>query len=93
MMLLETAIIRSLRRGDVTTQFSPNQQIVVLMNTNEENGLMVAQRIIKKYDDLAGVKALGVSYEIMEIPLQELEEKQKLEMEAAEKSKDVKENA
>ncbi|MBO5485553.1 MAG: diguanylate cyclase [Eubacterium sp.] len=93
MMLLETAIIRSLRRGDVTTQFSPTQQIVVLMNTNEENGLMVAQRIVKKYDDLAGKKALGVSYEIMEIPFQELEEKQKEELEAAEKSKAVKENA
>lgn len=71
LMLLETAIIHSLRRGDVTTQFSPMQQIVVLMNASMENGVIVAHRIINKYNHLAGPKALGISYEIREIPIKD----------------------
>ncbi len=73
LMLLETAIIHSLRRGDVTTQFSPMQQIVILMNANKENGVLVAERIINKYNDLAGPKALGVTYEIREVPAKEFQ--------------------
>lgn len=74
LMLLETAIIHSLRRGDVTSQFSPVQQVVVLMNASRDNGGAVAQRVIDKYYDLAGTKALQLTYEIREIPMKEIKE-------------------
>lgn len=74
LMLLETAIIHCLRRGDVTSQFSPVQQIVVLMNANKKNGNVVAERIINKYNTLAGAKALRIDYEIREVPIKEIKE-------------------
>jgi len=39
---LESAIVRSLRRGDVTSRFSSTQQVVVLMDASKEDGVMVA---------------------------------------------------
>lgn len=69
LMLLETAIIRSLRRGDVTTRFSPTQQIVILMDTNMENGNMVAERILNKYNALSGDSPIDIQYDIMEVPV------------------------
>lgn len=69
LMLLETAIIRSLRRGDVTTRFSSTQQIVILMDTNLENGRMVADRILDKYRSLSGGSLIQARYDIMEVPV------------------------
>ena len=69
MMLMETAVTHSLRRGDVTTRLSAAQQIVILMDTNAENGRMVADRIVAKYNSLAGDRRLPVSYDMSEIPV------------------------
>lgn len=69
LMLLETAIIRSLRRGDVTTRFSSTQQIIILMDANEENGRMVADRILDKYHSLFEEHLIPAHYEIMELPV------------------------
>ncbi len=44
--MLEQAIYTSLRRVDVSTRYSSKQMIVILMDSNTENGKMVAQRII-----------------------------------------------
>ena len=73
LMLLETAIIRSLRRGDVTTRFSPTQQIVILMDTNKENGTMVADRILDKYRSLSRNSSILAEYDIMEVPVKSKE--------------------
>ena len=40
LVLLESAIVRSLRRGDVTSRFSSTQQVVVLMDASKEDGVM-----------------------------------------------------
>ena len=69
LMLLETAIVRSLRRGDVTTRLSATQQIVVLMDTNQENGKIVAERIMKKYEGITSDNSLLISYDITEVPV------------------------
>lgn len=70
LMILETAIIRSLRRGDVTTRLSAAQQIVILMDTNLENGKMVAGRIVDKFNSLI-TKAdnMEIKYDIMSVPV------------------------
>ncbi len=70
MMLLEAAVTHSLRRGDVTTRLSAAQQIVILMDTNDENGHMVAERIVSKYNSLTGDRGIPVSYDISEIPVE-----------------------
>lgn len=69
LMLLETAIIHSLRRGDVTTRFSATQQIIILMDVNQDDGVMVADRIMKKYKDLSAGNRLQVKYDITEVPV------------------------
>lgn len=71
LILLETAIIRSLRRGDVTTRFSPTQQIVILMNAVLENGTMVADRIMAKYTSLSGDSFIKAHYEVTEMTVEE----------------------
>lgn len=69
LMLLETAIVRSLRRGDVTTRFSSTQQIVILMDANEENGKLVAKRILDKYHSVGSDHVIPTQFEIMELPV------------------------
>ena len=68
LVLLESAIVRSLRRGDVTSRFSSTQQIVLLMDSNQENGAMVAERILDKYHSLGSGCAIPAHFDIMEVP-------------------------
>ena len=67
-MLLESAIVLSLRRGDVTSRFSSTQQVVVLMDASKEDGVMVANRILKKYNTLAKEAAITARFDIVEVP-------------------------
>ena len=68
LVLLESAIVRSLRRGDVTSRFSSTQQVVVLMDASKEDGVMVANRILKKYNTLAKEAAITARFDIVEVP-------------------------
>lgn len=67
LMLLEAAIVRSLRRGDVTTRFGTTQQIVVLMGANVDNGKAVADRIVEKYKILSGENPIEIRYDVQEV--------------------------
>ena len=49
---LKNAVHESIRRGDVATSYSSSQFLVILMDSTIEDGLMVANRIAKKYDEL-----------------------------------------
>lgn len=68
LVLLESAIVRSLRRGDVTSRFSSTQQVVVLMDATKEDGEMVAERILKKYHSLGKQIAISAHFDIVEVP-------------------------
>lgn len=68
LVLLESAIVRSLRRGDVTSRFSSTQQVVILMDATKEDGAMVANRILKKYNTLGKETAIPARFEIVEVP-------------------------
>ena len=68
LVILESAIVRSLRRGDVTSRFSSTQQVVVLMDATKEDGVMVANRILKKYNALAKEAAIPAYFDIVEVP-------------------------
>ncbi len=53
---LNSCIGKILRRGDVATKYGDAQYVVILMDTNHENGSMVAERVKKnwreKYDNM-----------------------------------------
>lgn len=62
--VLEKAIYTSLRRSDVSTRYSSRQVIVILMDTNTENGDMVAKRILDCFYKLYGGKKVQIDYGI-----------------------------
>lgn len=61
---LEKAICMSLRRSDVSTRYSSKQLIVILMDANEENGDMVAGRILKCFRELYTGGNIQIDYDI-----------------------------
>ena len=66
MQVLEQSIIGSLRASDAGTKYSNSQYIVILMDTDIDNGKMVAERVIKNFAENycpAGTN-INVSYDI-----------------------------
>jgi hypothetical protein len=63
MAVLEKAIAKSLRRGDVATRCGSCQYVVILMNATAENGDMVAGRIRDKFINMVQDPTLSISYE------------------------------
>ncbi len=66
--ILARLLQRHLRGGDVATQYSPTQFIVLLPTCTYESGVMVARRIQKQFDKSIGLRKLEVTYELAEIP-------------------------
>lgn len=64
---LEASIKDSLRRGDVCSHFSSNQFIVLLMDTDIQNGRLVAQRILENFRRNGSHEHILVEYDINEI--------------------------
>ena len=65
--LLEKAIYQSLRRSDVSTRYSSRQLIVILMDAKEENGDMVAERILNCFGELYTSGKVQIDYDIASI--------------------------
>lgn len=66
MSLLEDAIVYSLRSVDAGTRYSNSQYIVILMDTDMENGKKVAERVIGKFYENCSMNQdyIHVSYDI-----------------------------
>ena len=66
MLHIGSIIMSSLRKGDVVTQYSSNQYVVILIDTDTDNGKMVAERITAawKADDESGAKSYKLKYDI-----------------------------
>lgn len=60
MDILKDTVISSLRTVDTGTKYSSSQYIVLLMDTDVENGKIVAERVINKFYQNADVAASGV---------------------------------
>ena len=60
MEILKQAVITSLRSVDTGTKYSCSQYIVLLMDTDLENGRAVAGRVLEKFNQNEKVKASGV---------------------------------
>ena len=64
---LERAIIVSLRQGDVTTQYSSFQYVVLLMSTSEENAEKVVQRILDTWEEMNEYEGIQLDYAIKQV--------------------------
>lgn len=64
---LERAIYSSLRRADVSTRYSSKQVIVVLMNSNTEDGDMVVKRILHNFDKMYEGQTITLEYGLMKV--------------------------
>lgn len=63
---LTYAVSTSLRAVDTGTKYSSSQYILILMDTDMENGRMVAERVMKKFlesEEIAS-SGVGISYDI-----------------------------
>ena len=61
---LEKAIYTSLRRSDVSTRYSSKQIVVILMDTDEVNGSMVAARILDCFYKMYSHQEVQIDYDI-----------------------------
>lgn len=64
MKSLELAAASSLRMVDVGTRYSSIQYIVILLDTDLDNGRKVADRVVKQFYRMHGGKGVSVSYDI-----------------------------
>ena len=64
MKTLELAVASSLRMVDVGTRYSSIQYIVILMDTDIDNGRMVADRVIKQFYKMYGGGGVAIAYDI-----------------------------
>ena len=61
MEILEKSVVSSLRAMDAGTKYSNKQYIVLLMDTDTENGKKVADRVIRKFYQNAEIAVSGVN--------------------------------
>lgn len=61
---LEKAIYTSLRRSDVSTRYSSKQIVAILMDTDEVNGSMVADRILDCFYKMYSHQEVQIDYDI-----------------------------
>ena len=64
MQTLELSVASSVRLIDVGTRYSSIQYIVILLDTDLDNGKKVADRVVKKFYQMYGGRGVVVSYDI-----------------------------
>lgn len=62
--LLEQCASSLLRKGDVVSKYSNSQIVVILMDTNLENGNKVAERVMKFFKRKTKLEDISISYNI-----------------------------
>lgn len=64
---LQYAVTSALRRGDVTTNYSQSQMLVLLVDASTQNAKSVVERILNKYKTEMDENAKTISYEIQQL--------------------------
>lgn len=70
---LEEAVSKSLRRGDVATRCGNVQYVAILINASYDNGVVVAQRIQKKFAELLQDDTMRLNYEMQNVSANKVE--------------------
>ena len=68
-MHLGQSIVYSLRRADVAMEYSSTQYIVILMDASQENGKLVAGRILSEFSKRNGKTDISLHYDIQELSI------------------------
>jgi diguanylate cyclase (GGDEF)-like protein/putative nucleotidyltransferase with HDIG domain len=61
---LKTAIVTSLRGSDVGTKYSSSQYIIMLMDVSSNDGVMVLERVVKRFHELYQREDLTLIYDL-----------------------------
>lgn len=61
---LEKTICTSMRRSDVVARYSSRQLVMLLMDTNIDNGEMVAERVLKNFEQTYAKGTVHIDYRI-----------------------------
>lgn len=77
MQVLEDAVCKTLRRGDVSTKYSMVQMLVLLMDVDEVNAIPVVNRIMRQYQEIADEDSMKLIYEIQPVKGDNIEIKEK----------------
>ncbi len=64
---LKKSVIESIRRGDVETDYSSSQLVVILMNSSEEDGKMVASRVMEQYNSYGPFENVQLTFDVQTI--------------------------
>ena len=64
---LRRAVVESIRRGDVATDYSSSQLVVILMDSSEEDGKMVADRVVNKYHAYGPFENVQLTYDLQSV--------------------------
>ena len=64
---LDQALYSTLRRGDISTQYSGRQVLVILMDIREEACTMVVQRVAMNYEKMDPSGRIHLLYETVEV--------------------------
>lgn len=64
---LQHAVVSALRRGDVITNYSESQMLVLIMDVDSENADLVVKRILERYKTESGEDDKEISYEIQQL--------------------------
>lgn len=67
MECLRKAVSESIRRGDVATDYSSSQLVVILMDSSEEDGNMVANRVVNKYNSYGPFEDVQINYALQSV--------------------------
>lgn len=68
---LQHAVSSSLRKGDVTTNYSSSQVLALLMDVSDKNANVVIGRIMDKYRKEAGKNAINIKYDAEQLSPEE----------------------
>lgn len=68
---LNQAVVESLRRVDVGTRYSSNQYIVILTDSDADNGRLVGNRIIEHFYKICREMDVIIKYDIQSIDARE----------------------
>lgn len=66
---LEGVLKDSLRIGDVAARYSDSQFVILLPTCSYESGMMVASRIISRFNEIPGIKKIRIKSDIEEVTL------------------------
>ena len=72
MNAMKKAISCSLRNVDITTRFSSEQFLIILLDANKENVSMITSRIFEQFYRMYTKNNVSLSYDVADLSMEDL---------------------